>query len=563
MEKVNQKKMLEKNLSLLNCIKIIAQKAKFCKLNLNKLQKDKEYLEVIQKTLKVPALESILFSVLFTEGLKDSNITIKDMAQYLDCEPIDLLEQKAAFDNLLSKKLIQFSFDNNYFTNSKRHGDREYFIPTRIINAIIENPESIQTTPQKNNTLWEFWESIKNFFDDLEKNIIKHEDGLDAIHKISSEFSNLKIVKQIQKYNLDYPDVMLLLYVCYQTINGQEETELNEFTDIMDFPFRMKVSFKRNLLKGTSELMVKNLLTFTEDNFVTDRYIKLTPEAITNLLGDEYLPKKKNDFMLVIAPEDIKEKKLFFAQKETEHLKLLQHILEEDNFEKMSRAFDENAIAKGLSVMLYGAPGTGKTEMVMQMAHVTQRKILRINISSIKSMWFGKSEKNLQKLFDDYKQLLKTEKRTPILFFNEADAIFSKRGQIADNNVRQTENALQNILLQELEQLQGILIATTNLTENFDKAFERRFLYKIQFQIPNVEVRAKIIRDKLQWLNENDAMLISKQFSLSGAQIENLQKKYLFHCNFMQENITIEKLQEWCRMESLGNNRTEVGFIKR
>jgi len=109
-------------------------------------------------------------------------------------------------------------------------------------------------------------------------------------------------------------------------------------------------------------------------------------------------------------------------------------------------------------------------------------------------MWVGGSEKNIKALFERYRQYVKKIENKPVLFFNEADAIIGKRMEFNDKSraVDQMENTVQNIILQEMENLDGILIATTNLTKNMDTAFERRFLYKITFNKPEKEVRHHI-----------------------------------------------------------------------
>ena len=112
---------------------------------------------------------------------------------------------------------------------------------------------------------------------------------------------------------------------------------------------------------------------------------------------------------------------------------------------------------------------------------------MQVNISQIKSCWVGESEKNIKGLFDNYRELVKKSEVTPILLFNEADAIIGVRKEGAQSAVDKMENSLQNIILQEMETLDGIMIATTNLQENMDKAFERRFLYKIKFDRPTEE----------------------------------------------------------------------------
>ena len=87
------------------------------------------------------------------------------------------------------------------------------------------------------------------------------------------------------------------------------------------------------------------------------------------------------------------------------------------------------------------------------------------------------------------------------------------------------ENSTQNIILQEMDNLDGILIATTNLTCNLDSAFDRRFLFKVQFKNPETDVKAKIWRTMLKRISESDALTLAKRYDFSGGQIENIARK--------------------------------------
>jgi SpoVK/Ycf46/Vps4 family AAA+-type ATPase len=150
-----------------------------------------------------------------------------------------------------------------------------------------------------------------------------------------------------------------------------------------------------------------------------------------------------------------------------------------------------------------------------------------VDISQTKSCWYGESEKRIKEVFDTYRCAVENSKNAPILLFNEADAIIGKRQINNDNNhsTDKTDNRIQNIILQEIENLSGILIATTNLTQNMDSAFERRFLYKITFGKPNHESRANIWKSLLPGLPEDWAAALAKDFDLSGGQIENIARK--------------------------------------
>ena len=87
----------------------------------------------------------------------------------------------------------------------------------------------------------------------------------------------------------------------------------------------------------------------------------------------------------------------------------------------------ESGFRCGFTCLFYGAPGTGKTETVLQLARQTGRDIVQVNLSQLKSCWVGESEKNIKRLFDNYRNKVKKSKVIPILLFNEADAIINQR----------------------------------------------------------------------------------------------------------------------------------------
>lgn len=122
------------------------------------------------------------------------------------------------------------------------------------------------------------------------------------------------------------------------------------------------------------------------------------------------------------------------------------------------------------------------------MARRTGRKILEADVAKLRNCYVGETEKNMRALFADYRTACEENKLKPILLFNEADAILGKRMEGAVKAVDRMENSVQNILLQEMETFEGIMIATTNLLGNLDPAFERRFLFKIRFNKPELEV---------------------------------------------------------------------------
>jgi SpoVK/Ycf46/Vps4 family AAA+-type ATPase len=126
----------------------------------------------------------------------------------------------------------------------------------------------------------------------------------------------------------------------------------------------------------------------------------------------------------------------------------------------------------------------------------------------------------------------------------------------------QTENAIQNIILSEMEDLKGgILIATTNMTCNFDKAFERRFLYKIEFEKPGPEARAAIWKAILPGLPESQAKTLSLRYDLSGGQIENVARKQMVSSVLHGGPIRLKTVAAFCDEESQEKARKPIGFL--
>jgi SpoVK/Ycf46/Vps4 family AAA+-type ATPase len=231
-----------------------------------------------------------------------------------------------------------------------------------------------------------------------------------------------------------------------------------------------------------------------------------------------------------------------------------------NHYKGLTNRLGKCGMKTGIAVLFYGPPGTGKTESVFQIARQAGRDLLQVTISETKSKWFGESERKIKEVFDRYRKLVEDSEIIPILFFNEADGIFGSRKQTGDSSVDQTENAIQNIILQEMEDLKGIMIATTNMTQNFDKAFDRRFLYKIHFEKPTPEARSHIWKDKISSLTDAAALQFAETHNLSGGQIDNVARKYLMSRVLQGKIPTNQQLEAWCREENLCTEIKKIGF---
>jgi SpoVK/Ycf46/Vps4 family AAA+-type ATPase len=299
--------------------------------------------------------------------------------------------------------------------------------------------------------------------------------------------------------------------------------------------------FEKGIIKNT-----------TSNGFGSRESFKITDKAQIELFQEinihSFNVKSKKDLIL---SSSIIRKELVFNPKEEQKVWRLIDMLKPDNYNTVLKRLSEKGMRSGFACLFYGRSGTGKTETVNLIAKETGRDIMQVDIAETKSCWFGESEKLIKKVFDKYRAFVEESEVAPILLFNEADAVIGKRKDVTTGNVAQTENAIQNIILQELENLKGILIATTNLTQNLDKAFERRFLYKIEFEKPSLEARKSIWRLQILELQDVEAAALAEKFDFSGGQIENIARKHIVDSVLSGEKVSFETLVSHCQNENL------------
>lgn len=171
-----------------------------------------------------------------------------------------------------------------------------------------------------------------------------------------------------------------------------------------------------------------------------------------------------------------------------------------------------------LSINLFGESGTGKTMAAHAIAHELGKQILFVDYAEIESKYVGETSKNIKKLFAE------ASEQDAVIIFDEADALLSRRvtdmRSATDVSVNQTRSVLLNIL----NEYQGVVIFTTNFIQNFDPAFLRRIRYQIKFELPNEELRKKLWQMYIPRQMPTDAdisELAGKHEGISGSDIAN------------------------------------------
>ncbi|MCH2233071.1 MAG: ATP-binding protein [Crocinitomicaceae bacterium] len=179
----------------------------------------------------------------------------------------------------------------------------------------------------------------------------------------------------------------------------------------------------------------------------------------------------------------------------------------------------KNSLKRGYRALFYGPPGTGKTLAATLIGKSCDRSVFRIDLSMVVSKYIGETEKNLAGLFDI------AEGKEWILFFDEADSLFGKRTQAKGSNDRYANQEI-SYLLQRIEDYQGLVILATNLKDNIDEAFGRRFQTTVQFNKPGEKERAKLwdnyIFSKFELDNDVDKSAIINEYEITGGELINI-----------------------------------------
>ena len=503
--------------------------------------------------LCITPLQAVLLSICLRRGPR--NADFDDIARHLDISNIRALEYSDELNSLIRARYLKFHDAKD---------EDSFDVPAAVIRAFKNN--DIPEPPKKTGlNIHELFDRLNDYFEDLDDNAIAPEELYHELKELFNANGHLSFTRELNGLKIDRRyDWMVLVIVCHYLINKDDDRIT--FGQIEDV-FCCKSSFneaKAALKEGSHYLMQEGLIEHVcEEGIANTSQIHLTAKARQILLSEFHLHSSETAVAGLTKPESLIEKTLFYTDSNEKQVDELETFLMPERYKEIRERMKATGYRSGFACLFYGSPGTGKTETVYQLARKTCRSILAINVPEIKSKWVGDSEKNIKAVFDRYRLLVQRSEVAPILLFNEADAIFGQRMEGAQNAVDKMENSIQNIILQEMESLDGILIATTNLTQNLDSAFERRFLYKICFDRPDVSVREKIWHTMIPSLSSQECHDLAVSYELSGGQMENVSRKFTINAILHgDETDRMEVLRSYCGAEKLENKTQSkrIGF---
>jgi SpoVK/Ycf46/Vps4 family AAA+-type ATPase len=356
--------------------------------------------------------------------------------------------------------------------------------------------------------------------------------------------------------------------------------DMNSLIELISSDDYEKIKY-RSLLEESSTLVSKALIDYDE---------VLTPFGGINrnfYIPDEVLykishPTKKSANVGKIKLDTvIKEQDMFELISTTKTLDdVILNEKTKETLDALLKQVDKNVInrlkqwgikdkKRGIEakIIFYGVAGTGKTLTALALARSLKKEVLSFDCSKILSMYIGESEKNVRSIFDKYYELRTQTKSEPVLLLNEADQFLSARASGGVSSSDKMHNQMQNIFLEQIERFDGILIATTNLLENLDKAFSRRFNYKIEFVKPNktqrLELWKKLLPPSLPFDKDFDIEELAK-YELTGGQIELVIKNTAYKIAVSDEPLfKVENFKEQITKEQKGqfDSENKVGFF--
>jgi SpoVK/Ycf46/Vps4 family AAA+-type ATPase len=412
---------------------------------------------------------------------------------------------------------------------------------------------------------------LHSIFADIANGVSSSEIGLQEICDIMNSNTENKFVQTALKLGINSlgssEETMMMFYMLHRNISFEDnEFTIDELSRLFDDPLRLNDAVYDAMRKGDSTLQEKGLIEFQCEDGLENREAFRVPQQVQDELFADLSSKGGQSRTSIpkdelISHNDIKAKKMYYNDSEGEQVRNLTELLGAEKFAQVQTRLREKGLRSGFCCLFYGPAGTGKTETVFQIARETGREVFMVDMSKLKSKWIGDSEKNIKALFNTYRNIVKDSELAPILLFNEADAIFGRRLR-EESSTDKMNNAIQNLILQEMESLEGVLIATTNLTENFDTAFERRFLYKILFRAPEAGVKAKIWRSMVEDLSEDDAARLAAEYGFTGGQIENISRKLDVDYILSGRTPDMDKILSLCQAESIQKQQSgkRIGF---
>lgn len=489
-------------------------------LNPETLSQLQPELHTIQTFFEAEPEATLFLALLVREQLDNKEPSVAGLISHLDLRISAATRMHQLLAPFVKKEWIRPQEDPRYYPNTI------YRINKLLIQAVCNMSwKGFRKKDVRNS--WDLISSFGKILQDRRDRLIPYDQFVEETYCLISLHEKIEVADFILQLDLEPSEAAEYLYLGYLFCKGTEMTDIDYLINDLRPGFEAEYHLRHKLKRGSGILFENGLVELQgAESPSREDMIRLTPYALKPIVQsstaiDAY---PNTGSMTLIKADAVEPKEMKYNPAEQHAVGRITRLLMPESLEAFRDRMKKLGMKPGISMLFHGEPGTGKTETALQIARLTGRDIFLAEIAQVRGKYVGETEKNIHQLFVDYKKACEKATELPILLFNEADAILSKRRAVR-NGVDQMENNLQNILLQELENFKGIFIATTNLTANLDTAFDRRILYKIHFAKPCFAARYEMLKAKLPFADHAVLEMISNEFELSGGQIDNISKK--------------------------------------
>ena len=519
----------------------------------------KDDIRVISDSFGISPKAAILLPYIVENNMTNGS-DADDLAGFVGCSNIEFFGFRPQLEEMEKRGVIG--------ANNQRCGRIRYFLSREALKA-IEKDDKFTPFPMKGLTADELFTRFRIFFSDYQKDNIDAERLLENIRQVIDDNPDLEFCRRVTQSGLSNcreTEQRMFFYLCHRRVSyGDESVPVERLLNMSEFMEDDKL-IARAIANEKTDLQRAGFVTFGgEKGFQDMDSLALSGEVVqtffTGVTMDNHMAEVQHPDL--IPASSIVAKDLFYNATEAEQMSRLADLLDPANFKGVQHRLQEMGMRKGFAVLFSGGAGCGKTAGVYELARRTGRDVFTVDMSQLKSKWVGDSEKIVKGVFDLYRAMCRKKEIAPILLFNEADAIFSKRMENPRDCVDQMMNAIQNICLDAIENLDGILIATTNLAGNFcDEAFARRFIFKVEFSTPEAETRSKIWKSMVNTLSDEDAAELGDSYVFSGGNIENIARKSAVSYVLSGKKADMGELRKYCDEEMLSSQKQtrRIGF---
>ena len=407
----------KKQMDLLTAIEQIVEKARDSKLSPEFYRKTSRYIKYVSDKLDLTKDQSVMLA-LFVDNSDDDGIRLRDLSNFLKCSTARFLRCSNEIDDLEKRGYINSSLD---YRDKKK-----YDVPLEVIEAIKKN-EVYKPRDIHNLSCRQLFCELDKIFEKRRYDNLTYEITVERIKRLLSCNQQLSYVKEIMDYSLEDDDLILLIYFTHCFVNkhdndiGNYELEKLYRGDKKD----LLSDVNSDLVSGEHELQDQGIIEFSNVNGMIDRELYHIKDDEKRKLFSEIeiidRTRRENEIQF----DQIVAKELYYNEMNQRQITELSQLLDNANYQSIRSRLKSSGLRCGFTCLFYGDPGTGKTETVYQLARLTGRNILQVNVTQIRSCWVGESEKNIRAIFASYRNRVLKAVKAPILLFNEADAIIN------------------------------------------------------------------------------------------------------------------------------------------